>query len=101
MKFPSCSSLWTLAVFTFISSLCFTQTSYKVTDLGVLTTNAWSVGRAVNVNGDAAGSTGMNNENKSQAFVYSSGSMKGLGTLGGPSAIGNGINASGVVAGYS
>ena len=101
MKSPSCFSLLTLASISLVSSLCGAQTSYKLTDLGVLTRNGYSVGRAVNVNGDATGAAGSNNSNQSQVFVYANGSMKGLGTLGGPSGIGNGINASGEVAGYS
>ena len=37
----------------------------------------------------------------SEVFLYSNGSMTNLGTLGGTSGIGNAINTSGQVAGYS
>jgi probable HAF family extracellular repeat protein len=83
------------------SSFCGAQTSYKLTDLGVVSSNGWSVARAVNATGGVTGSTGSSNTNTSGIFLYSNGTMTSLGTLGGPSGIGNGINSSGQIAGYS
>ena len=83
------------------SSLCAAQTSYTITDLGVLNSNGYSVARAVNSTAEVTGAAGLNNSNSSEVFLYSGGTMTGLGTLGGTSGIGNGINTSGQVAGYS
>ena len=80
---------------------CSAQTSYTVTDLGTVNTNGYSVAKAVNVNAQATGGAGINNSNTGEVFRYSSGTMTSLGTLGGESGIGNGINLSGQVAGYS
>lgn len=101
MSVPSRFFFLFLASATFAASLGSAQTSYKVTDLGVLNSNGYSVARAVNINGQVTGSAGSSSTNRSQVFVYSNGTMRGLGTLGGPSGIGNGINASGEIAGYS
>ena len=83
------------------TSLCLAQMSYKITDLGALSSSGYSVARSVNLTAQVTGAAGLNNSNSSQAFLYSDGTMTGLGTLGGPSGIGNGINSSGVIAGYS
>ncbi len=77
------------------------QTSYTVTDLGTLSIKGFSVARAVNATAEVTGSTGATNSNSSDVFLYSNGAMTNVGTLGGTSGIGNGINASGQVAGYS
>lgn len=82
------------------SSLCAAQT-YTVTDLGVLPDDNWSVARAINSAGQITGAVGNYNNPSSSVFVYSNGALTNLGTLGGSSGIGNGINASGQVAGYS
>jgi probable HAF family extracellular repeat protein len=83
------------------SSLCAAQTSYAITDLGTLSSNGYSVARAVNATAEVTGAAGNNNSNVSDIFFYGNGAMTSLGTLGGPSGIGNAINASGQVAGYS
>ena len=83
------------------ASLCAAQTSYAITDLGTLTSNGYSVARAVNATAEVTGAAGNSNSNLSDIFFYSNGAMTSLGTLGGTSGIGNGINASGQVAGYS
>lgn len=83
------------------STLCFSQTSYSVTDLGIINSNGYSVAKAINFNGQVTGSAGVNGSNSSEVFLYSSGAMTSLGTLGGTSAIGNSINLSGQIAGYS
>src|SRR5579863_5816026 len=77
------------------------QTSYSITDLGTINTNGYSNARAVNATGEVTGSAGTNNSNLSEAFLYGDGNMSSLGTLGGNSGIGNGINSAGQVAGYS
>src|SRR5262249_44321750 len=83
------------------SSFCSAQSSYSVTDLGVINTNGYSVAQAVNVNGQVTGAAGSTNSNSSVVFLYSNGSLTSLGTLGGTSGIGNAINRLGQVAGYS
>ena len=83
-----------------VSSLCAAQT-YTVTDLGTLPGDGYSVARAINATGQITGAAGFNNGPNSSVFVYSHGVLTNLGTLGGTSGIGNGINASGQVAGYS
>lgn len=84
-----------------ISIPCSAQTSYSVTDLGTLNMNGYSVAKNVNATGIVTGSAGTDANNTSQVFTFSNGSMTGIGTLGGNSGIGNGINTSGQVAGYS
>lgn len=79
----------------------FAQTAYTVTDLGTLGSNGNSVAQGVNLTGAATGAAGVTNSNSSQVFIYNNGSMTGLGTLGGTSGIGNAINSSGEIAGYS
>jgi probable HAF family extracellular repeat protein len=83
------------------STFSAAQTSYSITDLGTINTNGYSVAKAVNATAQVAGAAGVNNSNLSEVFIYSGGTMTSLGTLGGNSGIGNGINASGQVAGYS
>lgn len=83
------------------STLCAGQTSYSITDLGTINSNGYSVAKAVNATAEVAGAAGTNNTNQSEVFFYSNGTMTSLGTLGGNSGIGNGINSSGQVAGYS
>jgi probable HAF family extracellular repeat protein len=84
-----------------LSTICAAQTSYSITDLGTLNLNGYSVAKAVNANGEVTGSSGANNSNLSDAFSYSNGSMSNLGTLGGNTGIGNGINTAGQIAGYA
>src|SRR5579859_2254065 len=99
MKTLACFS--TLALCLLPVALCSAQTPYSVTDLGTVNTNGYSVAKAINGNADVTGAAGVNNSNTSAVFRYSSGTMTSLGTLGGESGIGNGINLSGQVAGYS
>jgi probable HAF family extracellular repeat protein len=86
---------------TVASPLCAAQASYSITDLGTLGSSGFSVARAVNATAEVTGAASANNSNLSDVFLYSDGVMTSLGTLGGNSGIGNGINSSGQVAGYS
>lgn len=89
------------AVLVAASTVGAAQTSYSVTDLGTLNANGYSVARAVNASAEVTGAAGDSSSNLSEAFLYSGGTMTSLGTLGGKSGIGNAINISGQVAGYS
>ena len=101
MKLPAMRSTFVILCLSAASTLCSAQTSYSITDLGTINTNGYSVAKAVNATGEVAGAAGANNSNLSEVFRYSNGTMTSLGTLGGNSGIGNGINLSGQVAGYS
>jgi probable HAF family extracellular repeat protein len=87
------------ALVLFACSTVFAQTSYNFTDLGAIQANGFSQAHAINATGEITGSAGAGN--LGEVFSYSDGTMTGLGTLGGSSGIGNGINASGEIAGYS
>jgi len=95
------STLLGTALMTAMTTLCPAQNSYSITDLGVINSNEYSVAKSVNATAQVTGAAGTNNSNLSDIFFYSNGVMSSLGTLGGSSGIGNGINASGQVAGYS
>jgi probable HAF family extracellular repeat protein len=84
-----------------LSSLCIAQATYTFTDLGAIQSNGFSVAKGVNATAQVTGSTGPNDGSTSEVFSYSDNAMTGLGTLGGDSGIGNAINASGEIAGYS
>jgi probable HAF family extracellular repeat protein len=81
--------------------LCSAQTSYSITDLGTINTSGYSVAKGVNFTGEVTGAAGSTSTNSSEVFLYSNGAMTNLGTLGGSSGIGNAINSSGQIAGYS
>ena len=83
-----------------MSSLCAAQT-YTVTDLAPLSGDDYSVVRGINATSQVAGAVGSDRNNTSAVSLYSAGQLSSLGTLGGSSGIGNGINASGQIAGYS
>ena len=98
-----CSSLprfVVLFLFTSASSLCVGQT-YSVTDLGTLSGDDYSVAHAINAAGEVAGAVGSDRNNTSAVSLFSDGQWTSLGTLGGTSGIGNGINSSAQIAGYS
>jgi len=98
MNFPRVTIfIWILAA----SAIAYSQTSYTFTDLGALGNGSYSEARGINATGGITGSTEVSNSDNSQIFFYSDGTMTGLGTLGGNSGIGNGINASAQIAGYS
>jgi len=81
-------------------AFCATHT-YTMIDLGVPAGDGFAVPRAINVSAQITGAAGPVDGEYSDVFVYGSGTFTNLGTLGGNSGIGNGINASGQVAGYS
>lgn len=85
----------------FLLSICTSSIAqtYAVTDLGTLSSNGYSVAKAVNLSGEVTGAAGSGAI--SDVFLYSNEAMSNLGTLGGASGIGNGINSFGKVAGYS
>lgn len=83
-----------------LSALCTAQ-SYTITDLGTLPNDNWSQGQSINASGQSTGASGNYQTETDGAFVFRNGMLTNLGSLGGKAAIGNGINASGEVAGYS
>lgn len=80
------------------ASFCTAQT-YTVTDLGAPSGDNFSEAHSINASGQVTGSIG--NSTNSYVGLYGNGAWENLGTLGGTSGIGNGINTSGQVAGYS
>src|SRR6187401_912248 len=81
--------------------------SYTVTDLGTLG-GTESFGSGLNASGQVAGASYMAGDANIDAFLWrptapngASGTKSGLGTLGGAHSFGNGLNASGQVAGES
>jgi len=98
-SFPRLALILLVAI-TVLSSLCAAQT-YTVTDLGTLSGDDYSVARGINATGQIAGAVGSDKNNTSDVFLYSAGEMTSLGTLGGSVGIGNAINSSGEIAGYS
>jgi probable HAF family extracellular repeat protein len=73
--------------------------NYTIVDIGTPPGYTFATPRAINSSGWIAGATGSGAT--SSVFIYHNGKFTILGTLGGNSGIGNGINASGQVAGYS
>src|SRR3954470_23345455 len=76
---------------------------YGVTDLGTLGGNGQAI--AINNAGQVTGYSGFNDGmvgfGPVHAFVYSSGQIRDLGTLGGSTSQGSGINDAGQVTGWS
>ncbi|PYL09936.1 MAG: HAF repeat-containing protein [Verrucomicrobia bacterium] len=91
-----------LAAFILLATPAFAQT-YTITDLGTLGGNGnYSVAYCINGSGQVSGaSSAPSNQMSDPAFLYSNGQMINIGTLGGESALGRGINTSGQIAGYS
>ena len=77
-----------------LASLCAAQT-YTVTDLGTLRGGSSSGAKAINAGGEITGYAFDSNDTVSDVFLYNNSTMTDLGTLGGTSGIGNGINLSG------
>jgi probable HAF family extracellular repeat protein len=88
--------------------------AYAITDLGSLGSGV-SYATGINATGQVTGSSDLSTTIKvtcfytghyclvhpSNAFLYSNGTMTGLGTLGGNDSVGNAINRTGQVAGWS
>jgi probable HAF family extracellular repeat protein len=83
-----------------VTTFCSAQT-YTIKDLGTLPGGHSSGAKAINATAQVTGFAYDSNDTISDVFRYSNGLLTDLGTLGGSSAIGNGINSSGQVAGYS
>ena len=74
------------------------KTVYTVTDLGTLGGN--TIARDINNSSQVAGQS-QNTSGQLRAFFWENGQMTNLGTLGGPTSAGRGINGSGQVVGFS
>ena len=85
----------------FAASAFGSAQTYTMTDLGTVSGMNYSVGRGINASAQTTGASGQNGSNIAHVFVNTAGTFEDLGTLGGPSGIGNGINSSGQIAGYS
>jgi probable HAF family extracellular repeat protein len=82
------------------SAFCSAQ-AYTMTDLGAVPGMNYSVGRSINASAQTTGASGKNGSDVAHVFINTGGTSEDLGTMGGPSGIGNGINISGQIAGYS
>jgi probable HAF family extracellular repeat protein len=101
MKSTNLVRLGLLLLVAATASLCLAQT-YSMVDIGAPPGNGFAVPRAINASGLITGSTGPGGDSgNSGVFIYGKGKFAYLGTLGGKSGIGNAINSSGQVAGYS
>ncbi len=72
---------------------------YTMTDIGVPSGDNFAVPRAINASAQITGSAGYGADGS--VFLFGQNGFTVLGTLGGNSGIGNGVNSSGQVAGYS
>lgn len=75
--------------------------AYEITDLGTLGGGNESLAYALNDNGDVVGYSYLAGNSVHHAFLYTSGVMVDLGTLGGAVSTANGINEAGQVVGTS
>lgn len=101
MKLSGLVRIGFLALLIASATLCLAQT-YTMTDIGVPSGDTSAVPRGINASAQITGSTGPGGYSPdSSVFVYGNDSFTLFGTLGGDSGIGNGINRSGQVAGYS
>ncbi len=72
--------------------------SYTITELGTIPAHSVNIPVGINATGQVAGTLV---DPTNEAYLYSAGTMQGLGTLGGDMSIAQGINDSGQVVGYS
>jgi len=100
MKSTSLGRFGFLLLLIATASFCLAQT-YTMVDLGAPAGDGFFTPRAINAAAQVTGSAGPSNGQSSDVVIYSNGTFINLGTLGGNSGIGNGINTSGQVAGYS
>src|SRR5277367_83120 len=100
MKAAASRLIFCLLLLIVTFAFCSAQT-YTVTDLGAVSGMNYSVGRAINASAQTTGASGQNGSDIAHVFLNTAGSFEDLGTLGGHSGIGNGINTSSQIAGYS
>jgi len=95
-------AVWLLAL---VAGPAFAASTYRVTDLETLPGGTGSRAFAINDGGQVAGMSNVAVPNvpggQNHAFLYSNGIMTDLGTLDGLGSQAQGINASGVIVGYS
>src|SRR5215212_7929421 len=106
-KYRTIGHLIVLSVFALSFATTAHAASYTVTDLGTLG-GTESFGSALNASGQVAGSSYITGDAGQHAYLWkptvsggASGAITDLGTLGGTHSFGNGLNASGQVAGES
>jgi probable HAF family extracellular repeat protein len=75
--------------------------SYTITDLGTFPGYTFSTATGVNASGQAVGYDFTSNLSSARAYLYDSGSLTDLGSLGGNHVYAQGINDLGQVAGFS
>jgi probable HAF family extracellular repeat protein len=101
MKSSSLIRFAWLLLFATAASSCFAQT-YSMIDIGAPAGDTFAVPRAINASGQITGAAGPGGDSgNSGVFIYGNGKFAYLGTLGGDSGVGNAINSSAQVAGYS
>jgi probable HAF family extracellular repeat protein len=76
------------------------STLYTITDLGMLPGDTGSIGQAINAVGEVTGSS-MQSNGVGHAYLWNGTAMQDLGTLGGSSSGGSGINDHAEVTGES
>src|SRR5208282_5361963 len=102
MKISTSPLLACLLLLVTASALCASHTyTYTMSDLGDTAGDGFAVPRGVNASGQVAVAVGPADCESSDVFVYSNSTFTNLCTLGGNSGIGDGINTSGQVIGYS
>ena len=101
MKFPFPRLTFICLTVMAASTFSLAQSSYSVTDLGSLSSNGYTVANGVNATGQVTGASGSTRTNTSDVILYSDGTLTNLGTLGGTSGLGLGINRLGQVAGIA
>ncbi len=95
------------ALLAIVSVLCATvlaeaaPPSYRVTDIGTLGSGSWSFAYGISPDGQAVGYSYTTGTSIPHAFLWSGGTMKDLGTLGGTASYSYAVNASGTVTGSS
>ena len=106
-KYRTIDCIIVLSAFALSVTTAAHAASYTVTDLGMLG-GTESSGSALNAGGQVAGSSYTTGDAAQHAYLWkptvsggASGAMTDLGTLGGTQSFGNGLNASGQVAGES